>query len=315
MTPFRLHRVQGRSSQAIVILFAVAAMAQAQMPPVSDRARAALDAALAAKGVYVAEESAYRFLFPRADVSVTVDGQRLAAAQAPNSWATFAPSKNHEAIFSGEVILLADEVNSAISAALKAGLEVTGLGPSLLASQPPLFALNLNAEGTYQALGDGYRKVLDEVHRIRAERRSSSVPKSTGAPTRNAIDAPPLNTILSMRGVVVDGIYRAAIGRISLLNGTPLGREMGVSTNVAISGTNQQAVLDADVVANADELQRVLQAIRTRNLNINAIRNHFVGEHPQMYFVRVSGQGTAVDLARAIRYVLEVEVGVSRPGN
>ena len=37
-----------------------------------------------------------------------------------------------------------------------------------------------------------------------------------------------------MRGVVTDGIYRAAIGRIALTNGTPIGREMGMRTSIVV---------------------------------------------------------------------------------
>ena len=122
--------------QCVVVVAAVATMAQ--MPPVSDRARAALDNALGTKGTYVADESAHRFSFPRTDVEVRVGAQRLSADQVPISWATFAPSKRREGLVSGELIVLNDEVNSAISVALKSGLDVTGLGPALLLSDPPV---------------------------------------------------------------------------------------------------------------------------------------------------------------------------------
>jgi hypothetical protein len=37
-----------------------------------------------------------------------------------------------------------------------------------------------------------------------------------------------------------------------------------------------------------------------------------VGEHPQSIFVRAWGRGTAADLAKGLRYALDVEVGVAR---
>src|SRR5262249_40310556 len=137
-----------RSWKAYAIVLAAVA-STAQMPPISDRARAALDAALGVKGAYVTEESAYKFTVARNDVSVRIEGRRLSSEQVPASWATFAPSKNREAMVSGELVLLADEVNPAIRVALTSGLDVTGLGPSLLISDPSLFALNVNGEGTY----------------------------------------------------------------------------------------------------------------------------------------------------------------------
>ena len=292
---------------SLVLIAAIASMAQ--MPPVPELARAALDAAMGAKGTYVSEESAHRFSFPRSDIDIRVGAQRLSPEQAPASWATFAPSMRREGLVSGELIVLADEADPTISIALKVGLNVTGLGPAHLSSQPPLFALNVNVEGTYTELGAAFRKILDEVRRVRWEKgKTADSPHVLSAPVKNSVDSGPLNTILSMRGVALDGVYRASIGRLAMLNGTPVGREVGLSTKVCISGTNQQGFLDADIITTDDALQRVLLAIRTRNLNINAIRNHFTGEHPQMFFVRVSGRGAAAELARAIRYILDVDV-------
>jgi hypothetical protein len=41
---------------------------------------------------------------------------------------------------------------------------------------------------------------------------SHSKPSVT-PPNRNTIDGAPLDTVLAMRGAVVEGVYRAAIGR------------------------------------------------------------------------------------------------------
>ena len=70
-----------------------------------------LDPSLGAKGVYVDVESAFKFAFPRTDISVHVGGQRLSPAQAPRSWATFSPSMHQEGAMNGEIIVLEDEVN------------------------------------------------------------------------------------------------------------------------------------------------------------------------------------------------------------
>ena len=85
-----------------------------------------------------------------------------------------------------------------------------------------------------------------------------------------------------------------------------------MSTRVSIFGINERAYLDAQIVATSDELQRVLKALRAKALNIVSIRNHLVGEHPSTMFIGVWGEGSAVDLARAFRYALDVEVGAVR---
>src|SRR5713101_1445769 len=130
----------------------------AAMPPISPQARAALDQSLGTKGVYVDEESAYKFVFPRTDISVQVGRQRLSPAQAPRSWATFAPSMHQEGMVNGEIIVLEDEVNRVMSAALGAGLDVTGLGATLLFEQPRLLTMNVWGEGTFQNLAGALKK-------------------------------------------------------------------------------------------------------------------------------------------------------------
>jgi len=292
---------------------AIAALCStAAMPPISQQARDALDRSLGTKGVYVDEESAYKFAFPRSDISVQVGRQRLAAAQVPRSWATFSPSMRHEGMLNGEIIVLEDEVNRVMSAALTAGLEVTGLGGTLLFDQPRLLAMNVWGEGTFQNLAGALRKTLDEVGRTRAGRSGSSSEGPLLPPVANNIDATPLNSVLSMRGVVADGIYRAAIGRIVLINGTPIGREMGMNTSIVVFGTNDRAFVQAELILNPDELQRVLKALRTRDFTVTSIRKHTVAEHPESLFIRVWKQGVALELARGLRFALDVGAGAAK---
>jgi hypothetical protein len=56
-------------------------------------------------------------------------------------------------------------------------------------------------------------------------------------------------------------------------------------------------------------LKKLLTALRTKGIHIASIRNHTVGEHPQWVFVRFWGEGTAIQLAKAVRYALDVQVG------
>ena len=191
------------------------------------------------------------------------------------------------------------------------GGEVTGLGATLLFEQPRLLTMNVWGEGTFQNLAAALRKTLDEVGRTRAGSASPSQGPVL-SPVANNIDPAPLNGVLSMRGVVTDGIYRAAIGRIALVNGTPIGREMGMSTSIVMFGANDRAFVQAEMIVSPDELQRVLKALRARDFTITSIRKHTVAEHPESIFIRVWKQGTALELARGLRFALDVEVGTSK---
>lgn len=49
---------------------------------------------------------------------------------------------------------------------------------------------------------------------------------------------------------------------------------------------------------------------------VTSIRKHTVAEHPESMFITVWTQGTALDLARGLRFALDVEGGAAKvPSN
>jgi acetolactate synthase regulatory subunit len=48
-----------------------------------------------------------------------------------------------------------------------------------------------------------------------------------------------------------------------------------MSTSIAISGTNERASVQAELIVNPDELQRVLKALRARDFTVTSIRNPY----------------------------------------
>jgi len=166
--------------------------------------------------------------------------------------------------------------------------------------------------GIDRALGTKGVYVQEESARAGTSRPDATPPGAVTAPVTNNIDPAPLNAALSMRGVVADGIYRATIGRIAIVDGTPIGREMGMSTSIVIFGTNDRAFVQADMIVSPDELQRVLKALRGRDFTVTSIRKHTVGEHPESIFISVWKQAAALELARGLRFALDVEVGAAK---
>jgi len=308
-----MKRLYEFSSLAIAIVFFTSAAEAA----VSQQARALIERVTGGKGTYAADDGVYRVVFPREEATIVQDYQSLSPNLGLNSWSAFTSAIHHEAILTGQFLLLEDEVNPIITVALDSGLDVTGLAASSLFEGPRLQTLDVTGTGTFQGLASAFRKGLDEIRRV----RRTANPRLTkfavpAVPLERAIDAGPLDAILSMRGVVIGGVYRAAIGSRAILHGEMIGREMGMSTWVSFAGTNDRALAQGEFVETWDDLQKVLKALRTKGINVASIRNHTLGEQPQLVFVRFWRQGTALELARALRYVLDVDFGaISLPGN
>jgi hypothetical protein len=286
---------------------------------VSEQARAAIDRIIGTKGTYitdVTDQGVYKIVLPREAATVVYDDQTLSPNVGLNSWVAFSSAVHHEAILTGQLLLLEDEVDPVMATALDAGLDITGLSDGSVfggprKGGPQLKVLDLSGIGTYQGLASGFYRTFDTIRQTRASMTLNTarfaLPELS---LDSSIDAKPLNTILSMRGTVSDGVYRAAIGRRALLYGEPLGREMGISTWISVSGSDSQAVAQGEFVATRDELQVLLKALRSKSFHITTIRNHMAGEHPQYLFVRFWKQGKAIELATGMRYALDVQVGI-----
>jgi len=218
---------------ATLLLATVAA--SSSMAEVPEQARAAIDRVIGSRGTYIADERVYKVILPREAATIVQDYQTLSPNIGLNSWVAFMPAIHHEALLTGQLLLLEDEVDSVLTITLDAGLEVTGLADSSLFNGPRVKALDVMGVGTYQNLASAFRKTLDEIRRMRAD-ASRHVAKLALPELHvdNSIDPGPLNIILSMRGSVLEGVYRAAIGRRAVLHGESVGREMGISTWIAL---------------------------------------------------------------------------------
>jgi len=83
----------------------------------------------------------------------------------------------------------------------------------------------------------------------------------------------------------------------------------GLAQHLNISIGTVSRALNGKADVSPQTLQRVLKALRARDFTITTIRNHLAGEHPSSLFVHVWKQGPAVELARGLRFALDVATG------
>ena len=276
---------------------------------VPEHVRVSIDQIIGSQGEYAVDDAVYKVVLPRTEATIVYDYQTLSPNLGLNSWVAFKRAVHDEALLAGQLLLLDDEVNPVITTALEAGLDVTGLASSNIFDGPHLHSVDVSGMGAFQDLATAFRKCLDEIVQV----RRASIRQLSTAPDvqlASSIDPAPLDAVLSLKGVVIEGVYRAASGTTALLHGEQVGREMGMSTWITIAGTNDNAVAHGEIVAGADDLRKVLTALRGKGISIASIRNHTVGEQPPFVFVQFWGKGVAVELARAIRYALDHQVSV-----
>ena len=257
------------------------------------------------KGKWNAEEAVYKVSSPRTDIKVSVDNWQMPPFMGLTSWAAFTTGKEKETMVMGDLVLMQDEVNPVMSAALDNGLDVTALHNHFFYDEPKVYFMHIGGEGSPETLAKGVKVALDKVKELRAANAQPARTFGKAMPAQNSITADSLANSLGVKGEARDGMFKAVFGRIVKMDcGCEAGKEMGVNTWAAFAGSDDDAIVDGDFVVLEKELQPVLKSLRKSGVNIVAIHHHMSGEEPRMLFLHYWGRGPATDLAKAVKGAL-----------
>ncbi len=252
------------------------------------------------------DEKVFRVSLPRSEPKVGVDRWPVPPAMALTSWAAFTAVKSGT-LMVGDLVLFEDEVNPAMSAALDAGLEVTGLHGRFFFDRPRVHFMRIGAIGDASRLAGGVRAVVDRVAQVRSARAvpADAFPGNIAAPS--SITPAPLQEVFGRAVQARDGMATVVIGRTAEFRGETLGAAMGVASRATFAGSDEQAVVDGEFALRDDELQTVLKALRAGGIQVVAIHQRMTHEQPRILYVHYWGKGKAVDLASAVQKALNAQ--------
>ncbi|MBC7735307.1 MAG: DUF1259 domain-containing protein [Bacteriovorax sp.] len=268
---------------------------------------AAIESITGLTGTMNKAENVFKVSKPRTDIKPTVDRWTLPPFMGITSYAAFMPMPGGTMVM-GDTVLLEDEVNPAMSAALDAGLEVTALHNHFFFDQPKIYFMHIGGMGDTNRMATAVKAVYDRVSQVRASQAS---PATTFAaddiPATSSISAGPIEEVFGMKAQSSNGMLKLVIGRNVTMHGVEVGNEMGVNTWAAFAGSDQQAVVDGDFAMLENELQTVLKTMRRGGINIVAIHQHMTQETPRLIFLHYWGKGKAVDLAKTVKKALDTQ--------
>jgi hypothetical protein len=134
-------------------------------------------------------------------------------------------------------------------------------------------------------------------------------PRADIDPASSSLDSKKIDDVFGRKGEMAKGVYKITIGRTSKMGETEVGNTMGVNTWAAFAGSDERAVVDGDFAMYENEVQNVLKALRSNNINIVAIHNHMIGETPRVVFLHFWGIGSTADLAKGLKAALDTQKG------
>ena len=130
---------------------------------------AKIDSLTGLKGTWNEAERVHKVSQPRNDLPISVDGWAMPPFMGLTSWAAFKPGmKDGSTMVMGDMVLLQDEVNPAMSAALEGGLSVTALHNHFFYDEPKVYFMHIGGEGEAAALARGVRKIQEVVKQTRS---------------------------------------------------------------------------------------------------------------------------------------------------
>ena len=287
---------------ALVVCFSLAATAQAQPAATGGLDTANIERLTGAKGAFDAKDAAFKVSVPRTDLAVTAAGVRLTPPMGLTSWAAFKRAGDHVVVM-GDLVLLEDQVNPVMSAALDNGLQVTALHNHFFWDTPKVMFMHIGGGGEEPALASAVGKVFARI--VETAGGKGQVLKADIDPARTSLDPKKIDAIVGRPGTLAAGVYKIVIGRTAKMHGHDMGATMGVNTWAAFAGSDDQAVVDGDFAMRESELQDVLKALRAAGIAVVAIHQHMADEQPRILFLHYWGVGQTEDLARGLRAALD----------
>jgi uncharacterized protein DUF1259 len=292
------------SCTALALLAAVISPAVRAADPPLDTA--AIESITGLAGTMNKAENVFKVSKPRTDIKPQVDRWTLPPFMGITSYAAFMPTAGGTMVM-GDTVLLEDEVNPAMSAALDAGLEVTALHNHYFFDQPKIYFMHIGGMGETTRMARAVKAVYDRVAQVRSVQASPATAFPGEIPATSSISAAPIEAVFGTKSQGGNGMVKVVIGRKTTMHGVEVGNEMGVNTWAAFAGSDDDAVVDGDFAMLESELQTVLKTMRASGINILAIHQHMTGETPRIMFLHYWGKGKAVDLARAVKKAVDTQ--------
>ena len=128
--------------------------------------------------------------------------------------------------------------------------------------------------------------------------------------TSAALDTAKIDQITGLKGKLSEkeGAYKVTWPRSDVkvaVDGWTMPPFMGLGTWAAFTGENEKALLMGDTVLFEDEVNPAMLVALQNGLSVTALHNHFLFDHPKVYFMHIEGQGTTEELAKSVRKVYD----------
>jgi hypothetical protein len=123
------------------------------------------------------------------------------------------------------------------------------------------------------------------------------------------IDTTQIDQALGRSGQKVSDVYKVGFPRTDLhvsVHGLAIKPGLALGSRAAFMGTDDHAMVMGDLGLLEDELNPVMERLRSAGFEISAVHNHLIEETPHVVYMHYMGHGTASQLANGLHAALAV---------
>jgi len=297
------------STQEEAIMRAVSVLAICAMATIGSAASAQevdwkkVDEAIGRSAAVVSGD-VHRYGFPRTDLTVTLDGVTIKPALALGGWTAFKPMHGG-AMVMGDLVLLETEINPVMAKLIENGIEITAVHNHVLRATPLTFYMHIGGHGDPVKLATAIRTAL-------AESKTPLTPPAAPASPPPAIDldTAQIDQIIGAKGQANGGVYQIGVPRRDPVSESgmqlaPVG-PLGLATAIGFQPTGGgKAAITGDFVLTANEVNPVINTLRSNGIEVTAVHSHMLNEQPRLFFMHFWANDDAVKLAKGLRAALD----------
>jgi Domain of Unknown Function (DUF1259) len=150
------------------------------------------------------------------------------------------------------------------------------------------------------------RKVMHSVRRLLSLISILVLPSVVAA---QGLDTTKIDQALGRSGQKLGDVYKVGFPRTDLhvsIYGLAIKPGLALGSWAAFTGTDDQAMVMGDLVLLEDELNPVMEKLRSAGFEISAVHNHLIEETPHVVYMHYMGHGPAAQLAASLKAALSV---------
>ncbi|WP_236573412.1 DUF1259 domain-containing protein [Streptomyces sp. GS7] len=247
------------------------------------------------------QKTMYHTGFPRRDLRVVSDRVTVKPALALGSHVAFVRYEDGSSLVMGDLVVTEHELQRFCDTLHKHRLAVTALHKHLLAQRPSVWWLHVHGHGHDPAhLARGLRAAFDGT--------GTPLPLPPGIENPVDLDTDGVEEALGAKGSVDGEIFKCIFVRRERITDGDLVLPPGLGSTTALNFQplgDGRAAVSGDCAMIAEEVQKVLAALRRAGAELVELHNHGLTDEPRLFFVHFWAVGDAVRLARALRPAMD----------